>query len=192
MLNKYSYQQKGFSLFLVLVLMLVIAFLVIITNQSSNTEMRSSTNEADRKVALARAEEGLSAAETRIQQAVEKNTSLTFNDSCQGGNCAPVAGSFDAKNVKDPFKFGSSTSTIEAWKRCSEDKNKLCQSGKTVLDSDSTAYKTADRNTRYIIEYLGTTTEGNDIKEIFRITSKAIGDNEDTNVVLQSYVELTR
>ena len=53
---KNRYNQGGFSLFIVMVIMLVIALLVIATSQSSNTEMRMSTNEADRKYAVSLAE----------------------------------------------------------------------------------------------------------------------------------------
>ena len=56
---KNRYNQGGFSLFIVMVIMLVIALLVIATSQSSNTEMRMSTNEADRKYAVSLAEQGL-------------------------------------------------------------------------------------------------------------------------------------
>ena len=59
--------QKGFSLFFVMILMLVIAFIVIMTSQSSLTEMRSSTNEADRKFALSLAENGLRKGEFAIK-----------------------------------------------------------------------------------------------------------------------------
>ncbi len=185
-------KQQGFSLFLVMVLMLVIAMLVIITNQSALTEMRSSSNEADRKVALSRAENGLQAAENDILGFVDGTATIQFTDNCASGLCQPAKDSFKSTNIKDPFKFnGSPTSDIEAWHRCNTNITKNCKekAGQTVLDSDNTSRKTADNNAKYIIEYLGV--DASD-KEIFRITSKARGDNENTNVLLQSYVELTR
>lgn len=41
------------------------------------------------------------------------------------------------------------------------------------------------KNPRYIIEYLGKTTEG---RITYRVTAKAWGKNANTQVVLQSYV----
>lgn len=193
-------KQQGFSLFLVMILMLVIAMLVIITNQSSLTEMRSSSNEADRKVALSRAEDGLRTAENDILgfESEYKKTPATivkFTDDCKSGLCQPAKGSFKSTNVKKPFAFnGSPNSGVEAWYRCGPQSKKPItenckdEAGQTVLDSDNTSIK-IDKNTNYIIEYLGID-ESN--KEIFRITAKARGDNENTNVLLQSYVELTR
>lgn len=61
-----QYRQKGFSLFIVMIIMLVIALLVIVTNQSASTEARMSANDADRKYAMTMAESGLRDAETYI------------------------------------------------------------------------------------------------------------------------------
>ncbi|XXQ67342.1 pilus assembly PilX family protein [Neisseriaceae bacterium B1] len=190
---KYKNSQRGFSLFLVMVLMLVIAFLVIVTTQSSLTEMRSSSNEADRKVALSRAELGLQEAESRILELSEDKAHTTnFTDACDNGYCQPAKGSFDNDKIKAPFAYsGSSNSTVEAWYRCSENVNNNCKTNanSTVLDSANHSIATADNTGRYIIEYLGTPADSTD-KEIFRITAKANGDNENTTVLLQSYVEL--
>lgn len=191
MLNRQN-KQKGFSLFLVLILMLVIAFLVIVTNQSSTTEMRISTNETDRKLAFGRSEVGLGEAEVKLKELVEVGQNIVFRSDCTDGYCAPVAGSYDTETAKSPFSFDNSESNIDAWKRCFSDASKSCQSPHTVLDNSNKSIATADGNGRYIIEYLGTITDGSETKEIFRITVKSKGDNEDTNVVLQSDVELTR
>lgn len=185
-------QQQGFSLFLVMVLMLVIAMLVIVTNQSSLTEMRLSSNEADRKVALSRAEEGLRAAENDIRDIVEAATPTDFTDACINGLCQPARDSFNSLTAETPFAFdGAPNSEIEAWYRCSANTAQNCreQAGRTVLDSNATSRQASDNRARYIIEYLGMDSSD---KEIFRITAKAVGDNENTNVLLQSYVELTR
>ena len=46
-------EQGGFALFIVLIMMIVIAFLVVAATQSYNTEMRIGSNDADRKMAMA-------------------------------------------------------------------------------------------------------------------------------------------
>lgn len=188
-------KQQGFSLFMVMILMLVIAFLVIVTSQSSLTEMRMSSNEADRKMALARAETGLREAEMKIESIVNNNTASNFTDACLSGLCQPAKGSFDANRVNAPFAYsGSSASTIEAWHRCAANVNQNCRNkaGQTVLDSGNNRILTADGMGAYIIEYLGVSDTNNVEKETFRITSKATGDNQETQAVLQAYIELTR
>ena len=52
-------EQGGFALFIVLIMMIVIAFLVVAATQSYNTEMRIGSNDADRKMAMATAEAAL-------------------------------------------------------------------------------------------------------------------------------------
>lgn len=188
-------KQQGFSLFIVMVLMIVIAFLVIVTNQSSLTEMRTSSNEADRKLAFGRAENGLRTGEANIQRLVQNGQIVTFTDSCTNGLCLPAAGSFDAAHKKDPFNFSTAAnpSTVQAWNRCRTDVKTSCEGrpGETVLD-DNAKTISDDGNARYIIEYLGMTETSGVQQEIFRVTAKAKGNNENTQVILQSYVELIR
>ena len=132
-------QQQGFSLFFVMILMLVIAFLVIVTSQSSVTEMRMSTNEADRKYALSLAETGLRDGEYFIKEVVDKQTETTFTAGCTNGLCLPVKGSYSDGHANAPFKFDTSgaSSDYQAWTRCAENtataKPDDCI-GKTVLD----------------------------------------------------------
>ena len=52
-------KQQGFTLYMVLILMAVIAILVLAGSQLLNTEMRLSTNDADRKYAFGLAEDAL-------------------------------------------------------------------------------------------------------------------------------------
>ena len=70
-------KQQGYSLFLVLILMLVIALIVIVTVQATSTESRISTDEADRKFALSKAEGGLREAENLLKEYVYKYTNST-------------------------------------------------------------------------------------------------------------------
>lgn len=175
--------------------MVIIAFIVIATNQSSLTEMRMSSNDADRKIAMSRAENGLRAAETRIQDIVNKNTTTIFDDSCTKGYCQPAKGSFNKTKAKAPFQFNATNnSTIQAWNRCKSNNNTDCNGklGQTVLDDATKTIRLSD-DTRYIIEYLGqTNNKDGEEEEIFRITSRAKGNNENTSVTLQSYVGLLR
>lgn len=196
-------QQQGFSLFFVMILMLVIAFLVIVTSQSSVTEMRMSTNEADRKYALSLAETGLQDGEYFIKNVVDAQTKTIFTAGCTNGLCSPVKDSYSNSHVNAPFEFDKSTSSdYQAWTRCAANTataNPDSCIGKTVLDENCeaarTCKKTGDGKTYYVIEYLGARTDSNSTGteyDHFRITSRARGQNKDTMVTLQSYVELSR
>lgn len=209
-------KQRGFSLFLVLILMLVIALLVIVTSQSANTELRISSNEADRKYAMSLAENGLNAAEEKINELANgiaaasasatstgssnKNKSVVFTANCKNGLCLPAEGTFETKDSEKPFEFGSGKATIAAWERCADNPSNSstddCQ-GKTVIDKVAcekakTCIADEGSNAHYIIEYLGSRKDKDDytVYSYFRVTSRAYGKNADTVVTLQSYVEL--
>lgn len=176
------HKQQGYSLFLVMILMLVIAFLVIATSQSSLTESRTSANEADRKLALSYAESGLKAAEDRIMAMQAQTTAIKFTPDCKGtpGMCKPAQGTFidnDPDYVKKPFEYDGGNASKEAWER-------------GVFDDTEASLEGPDGKSRYIIEYMGFQSEGK--KEIFRVTSRAEGQSDSTSVTLQSYVELIR
>ena len=192
--------QKGFSLFFVMILMLVIAFIVIMTSQSSLTEMRSSTNEADRKFALSLAENGLRAGEFAIKAAFDAKPNVTtFTADCKNGWCLPAKDSYSSNQSNDPFKFDTAAAPdIPAWERCAANTSQQASScvGKTVLDvgcdTSARCKKSNDGKTYYIVEYLGSRMDNVKAQQIdnFRITSRARGNNDDTVVTLQSYVEL--
>lgn len=187
-----KHKQSGFSLFMVMIIMLVIALLVVVTSQLSSTEMRISTNEADRKFATSLAENGLREAENLIGQfpeQIKKNGSVfTFKSDCSNGLCAA------AEDVAQPaadsgYKIdkGSDTnSTTVAWKRTFN--------GKSVFDAANKHKKainpTYDKNVTYIIEYLGERQVNSRTARYFRVTSRAKGQNENTVVTLQSHVEM--
>lgn len=196
-------KKKGFSLFFVMILMLVIAFIVIMTSQSSLTEMRSSTNEADRKFALSLAENGLREGEFAIKAAFDaKPAPTTFTANCENGWCLPAKDSYSSNQSNEPFKFDTAAAPdIPAWERCAANptsKQALSCPGKTVLDAgcDTSARckKSNDGKTYYIIEYLGARMDSVKAQQVdnFRITSRARGNNDDTVVTLQSYVELVQ
>ena len=192
--------QKGFSLFFVMILMLVIAFIVIMTSQSSLTEMRSSTNEADRKFALSLAENGLREGEFAIKAAFDaKPTATTFTADCKNGWCLPAKDSYSSNQSHEPFKFDTAAAPdIPALERCAANTSQQASScvGKTVLDAgcDASARckKSNDGKTYYIVEYLGSRMDNVKAQQVdnFRVTSRARGNNDDTVVTLQSYVEL--
>ncbi|WP_277074521.1 pilus assembly PilX family protein [Simonsiella muelleri] len=163
-------QQQGFSLFMVMIIMLVIALLVVVASQSASTEMRVSTNEADRKFAMSLAETGLRNAEDTIRQMTSEAN----------------------KDIDKLFRYDCSgtKSTIVAWKRTF--------GGSSVFDNNgATSYPLNDSGdqkegtVRYVIEFLG---ERNDsstgaLGRYFRVTARAKGENPNTTVTLQSYVE---
>ncbi|MDO4644049.1 MAG: PilX N-terminal domain-containing pilus assembly protein [Cardiobacteriaceae bacterium] len=177
-------KQKGFSLFMVLVMMLVIAFLVIAATQSYNTEMRISSNDADRKSAFSLAEAALRQGESDIGNFADE----TFKADCSGGLCSQA----DQKTASEITAAGSSLhlrleacaagcSGINAW-----DRPGFQTSGRKYEIPDSLSANPA----RYIIEALGSNTESDGtIKVIYRVTARAWGKNPNTTVTLQSYVE---
>ena len=75
--------QKGFALFIVLMIMIVIALLVVTATQSYNTEQRISTNDADHKFATTLAEAALREGEDYIYS-IEEGKQI-FNDPCSKG-----------------------------------------------------------------------------------------------------------
>lgn len=194
---KNQYKQRGFSLFIVMVIMIIIALIVLVTSQTANTEMRMSTNEADRKFAITLAEIGLLQAETEIKRwAEDENQEIKFSTDCTNGLCAPAKDTYtDSSDVQ--FKFVSPLdSNVVAWKRCQTNLNKVCENGtdKSILDTGCKAIDkckmTADGKANYIIEYLGKKLDGSGKSNFFRVTSRAHGNNNDTVVTLQTYLEL--
>ncbi|MDO4640199.1 MAG: pilus assembly protein [Neisseria sp.] len=178
-------KQQGFSLFMVLVMMLVIAFLVIAATQSYNTEMRISSNDADRKSAFSLAEAALRQGESEIG----KFSNETFSANCTDGLCvqseqetkSEITAAGNSLNLQLEA-CGAGCKGINAWER----------SG--VFQTVGKEYKVPDnlsaKPARYIIEALGSNTESDGtIRVIYRVTARAWGENPNTTVTLQSYVE---
>lgn len=186
------HKQQGFSLFMVMIIMVVIALLVVVTNQMTSTETRLGANEADRKFALSAAEGGLRTGEKELStwlrdlKASKSGTPVekTFRANCRDGLCAPSETVTWVNKDKSPFKIDDADNGSEstpAWER-----------DNTLTGNNSLPGETA--NVRYIIEYLGEkkASGSSDTKDYFRITSRAKGENANTVVTLQSYVEMTR
>lgn len=174
-------QQHGFSLFIVLIVMLVIAFMVIAGVQSIGTENRISTNDADRKFALAEAEAELFAAEQSLVKLPK--TRPTFSWNCENGHCLPAGGAGVKPNlagVTEPVtipengRMGGTTCQVRG-----------CQNNAWERENVFTCRGQASRAC-HIIEYLYTDNEG---RSFFRITARAYGENSNTVVTLQSYVQ---
>ena len=175
------YRQKGFALFIVLMVMIVVAFLVVIAAQSYNTEQRISANDSDRKLALSLAEAALRDGELHVLDLEEKE--VTFSENCTDGLCTAP----DIRTTTGPNeKFGNITvegnPKVEAWKR-------FCPNNSANLFIDQgkeygKGVEGVSKMPRYIIEYLGVENSRN----IYRVTAKAWGKNSNTVVILQSYV----
>lgn len=176
--------QRGFALFIVLMVMIVVAFLVVTAAQSYNTEQRISANESDRKLALSLAEAALREGELQVLDfEYDTDSKVTFSENCGKGLCTAVnvRTNNDNEEAFDNIVVQGKP-TVEAVKRSCTAKSGLC------IDNKGMEYKKGTRSVskppRYIIEYLGVKNGEN----VYRVTAKAWGKNANTVVVLQSYV----
>ena len=178
-------EQGGFALFIVLIMMIVIAFLVVAATQSYNTEMRIGSNDADRKMAMATAEAALRQGEGDISTLKDP----TFASNCAGGLCAAAVSAAPSPNpIKDTpqgtitVTIAGKDSAIAAWERTS------CTNGSCLENSGRTfAVPGAAKAPRYIIEFINHTAATN--TSIYRVTARAWGKNANTVVTVQSYVQ---
>lgn len=181
--------QRGSALFIVLMVMIVVAFLVVTAAQSYNTEQRISANESDRKLALSLAEAALREGEFQVLNLeYTADSKVTFSENCGKGLCTAVNVRTNNANEES---FGNivvqSTPTVEAVKRSCPAKSGKNSTG-LCIDNQGVEYKkgtaSVSKMPRYIIEYLGVKNGQN----VYRVTAKAWGKNANTVVVLQSYV----
>lgn len=181
--------QRGSALFIVLMVMIVVAFLVVTAAQSYNTEQRISANESDRKLALSLAEAALREGEFQVLDLeYTADNKVTFSENCEKGLCTAV--NVRTNNANEEF-FGNivvqGTPTVEAVKRSCPAKSGKNSTG-LCIDNQGVEYKkgtaSVSKMPRYIIEYLGVKNGQN----VYRVTAKAWGKNANTVVVLQSYV----
>ena len=185
-------RQQGYALFIVLMMMVVIALLVVTATQSYNTEQRISTNDADRKLATTLAEAALREGENQIFDIEGKKT--TFTKDCKNGLCSTPEVIYDG-NFEKPE---NDKPEGDAWNRIlpeciekDEKDEKKKKKPKKCIDVNGKKYSLGEnsgikKSPRYIIEYLGTNSA--DKRTIYRVTAKAWGKNDNTQVVLQSYV----
>ncbi|EMT4554181.1 pilus assembly protein [Neisseria gonorrhoeae] len=181
--------QRGFALFIVLMVMIVVAFLVVTAAQSYNTEQRISANESDRKLALSLAEAALREGEFQVLDLeYTADSKVTFSANCEKGLCTAVNVRTNNANEESFDNIVvQGKPTVEAVKRsCSVKSGK--NSTDLCIDNQGVEYKkgtgSVSKMPRYIIEYLGVKNGQN----VYRVTAKAWGKNANTVVVLQSYV----
>ncbi|HFC3389990.1 TPA: pilus assembly protein [Neisseria gonorrhoeae] len=178
--------QRGSALFIVLMVMIVVAFLVVTAAQSYNTEQRISANESDRKLALSLAEAALREGEFQVLDLeYTADSKVTFSENCEKGLCTAV--NVRANNNGNEEAFGNivvkGNPAVEAVKRsCPANSASLCIDNKGMEYEKGTG--SVSKMPRYIIEYLGVKNGQN----VYRVTAKAWGKNANTVVVLQSYV----
>lgn len=181
--------QRGFALFIVLMVMIVVAFLVVTAAQSYNTEQRISANESDRKLALSLAEAALREGEFQVLDLeYTADSKVTFSENCENGLCTAVnVRTNDANEEAFDNIVVKGKPTVEAVKRSCPAKSGK-NSTSLCIDNQGVEYKKGTGNVskmpRYIIEYLGVKNGQN----VYRVTAKAWGKNANTVVVLQSYV----
>ncbi|ENX2088470.1 PilX N-terminal domain-containing pilus assembly protein [Neisseria gonorrhoeae] len=181
--------QRGFALFIVLMVMIVVAFLVVTAAQSYNTEQRISANESDRKLALSLAEAALREGEFQVLDLeYAADSKVTFSENCENGLCTAVnVRTNDANEETFDNIVVKGKPTVEAVKRPCPAKSGKNSAG-LCIDNQGVEYEKGTGNVskmpRYIIEYLGEKNNQN----IYRVTAKAWGKNANTVVVLQSYV----
>ncbi|EMT2816821.1 pilus assembly protein [Neisseria gonorrhoeae] len=182
--------QRGSALFIVLMVMIVVAFLVVTAAQSYNTEQRISANESDRKLALSLAEAALREGEFQVLDLeYAADSKVTFSENCEKGLCTAV--NVRTNDNGNGEAFGNivvqGKPTVEAVKRPCPAKSGKNSTG-LCIDNQGVEYKKGTGNVskmpRYIIEYLGVKNGQN----VYRVTAKAWGKNANTVVVLQSYV----
>ncbi|ENV1854208.1 PilX N-terminal domain-containing pilus assembly protein [Neisseria gonorrhoeae] len=181
--------QRGFALFIVLMVMIVVAFLVVTAAQSYNTEQRISANESDRKLALSLAEAALREGEFQVLDLEYiADSKVTFSENCENGLCTAVnVRTNDANEETFDNIVVKGKPTVEAVKRSCPAKSSK-NSTDLCIDNQGVEYKkgtgSVSKMPRYIIEYLGVKNGQN----VYRVTAKAWGKNANTVVVLQSYV----
>lgn len=168
-------------------MMVVIALLVVTATQSYNTEQRISTNDADHKFATTLAEAALREGENRIYEIEDGD--FPFTDDCistsktkqEKGLCKAAHVNAGSYLTAEGTITVIGTSTDEAWVReCGTDK---------CIEKNGKEYEISGIKVKpplHIIEYLGTNSA--DKRTIYRVTAKAWGKNDNTQVVLQSYV----
>ncbi|MDO5640074.1 MAG: pilus assembly protein [Neisseria sp.] len=165
--------QQGFALFIVLMMMIVIAFLVVAVTQSYNTEMRIGSNDADRRLAMSLAEAALREGESDIAGL----DNPTFTQNCTGGLCAAAGAE---KSTQGDVEIEADSTNTVAWDRLCNNSNCMDNNGRTYNNSG------VRRAPRYIIEFIDSKTDGS---VIYRVTARAWGQNANTVVTVQSYVE---
>ncbi|PIT16414.1 pilus assembly PilX family protein [Snodgrassella alvi] len=182
-------KQSGFALFLVLIMMIVIAFLVVATMQSTSMDTRTSANDSDHQFALENAQLGIIAAEDLISSwpaALGINgDKKVFTCNCKDGLCAANNIQPSIANSKLATVENCGTPLKEVWKRDNVFTN--TNNDPSIKSSQSEARD--GKQYRYVIEYLGPDKAAGVGIYLFRITSKGWGRNQSTNSIVEENVQ---
>lgn len=171
-------KQSGFSLYLVLIIMIVIAFLVVATMHGTSVNSRTSANDSDYQYSLQNAGNGLIAAQNKISTWPSKNKAVLFRCNCEGGLCA-------AKDV-DPAKANAKLATVE---NCDKSQLKEVWKRQNVFSDSTNDPSISGGKYRYVIEYLGPDNDGTPGVYIFRVTSKGWGENKRTTSIVEETIQ---
>lgn len=188
-------RQSGFALFLVLIMMIVIAFLVVATMQSTSMDTRTSANDSDHQLALQNAQIGLKAAEDRISKWPGLKTQQIFSCDCKDGLCA--ANGIDAAAVLSVLAAVEKNcgELPDVWKRTNVFSNidgKDNKDPSTKVQPDNTTPSSPqiqDVKSRYVIEYLGPDKNAGVGIYLFRITAKGWGKNDSTTSIVEETIQ---
>lgn len=171
------HQQRGFALFMVLMMMMVIALLVVVAVQSYNTEMRISSNDADRKTTMNWAEAALRQGESEIGTLFNP----IFTIDCTNHLCSPAGSKFQKYEGT-----AQGTVTVRPGGRLQVWEPNSCAKGSCIDTKGKEFVVTgASQNPHYTIEFIS----NKGTKSIYRVTARAYGGNPNTVVTVQSYVE---
>lgn len=169
---------------MVLIVMIVIAFLVISTMQSTTMDAHTSANDSDRQLAMQNAQSGLRNAEDDIRSWGEDNDNedkiFKFDCKCTDHRCA--AKGLEEKNMgtkRFELSCNDTKNLEEVWRRKNDTGEYLLS---TPINSQNA------QNYDYAIEYLG---KNSDNKFLFRITAKGWGENPSSTGMVQEVVEAT-
>jgi type IV pilus assembly protein PilX len=170
---------RGFSLIVILLMTIVLAFLALGAMNTSIVQERMAGQAADRNVAMQAAEATLLDAEAHVEQVIASNT--PFTTACDDGLCLSrvYAGTPSSRPVWDGVvDLSTATNTIGYG----------AATGARELPNLA-------NQPRYVIERLGPLPpeEGDDAQigapptaQAYRITARAGGQQESTSVTLQS------
>ena len=206
-----SLKQQGFTLYMVMIIMAIIAVLTLAGGQTLNTEMRMSSNDVDKKFAFGLAEDALRAGEKYAFETAHRNKVLTntqiintlnsispqtsvffenmigdgtnrdFKTACTNGLCAPA---MEKVGSATQTTAGTAYNSTLAWERADVFTGSLTNSIAYNLGTNAQV----SQNPRFIVEFLGPSTDTK--TTLYRITARAWGKNSNTQVTLQSVIEV--
>lgn len=177
-------KQLGFSLYMVLIIMVVIAFMVVATMQGTSMNSRTAANDSDYQIAFHNAQAGLKAAQEKISTWPALDDAVKFSCNCSNGLCAAKgveAESASTRLAKVESCANNNSDLKEVWKR----ENVFSDTSKDPsIKSEVTGQKY-----RYVIEYLGPNAESTPGVYIFRVTAKGWGKNQHTTSLIEETLQ---